>query len=131
MYNLSNCTHFRGNFHNILFNSNRKQINKFKQMEHIDSNFTVVLYMIFEICVALSNPFYFCYSGKQSTESYMQMGDCAYDIAWYNLPVELEKFIILLIANTQEPLYYRGLNVVTLDLETFSIVAYTFANCFQ
>lgn len=91
-------------------------------MEHIDTNFSLVLYLLFEICVGLLNPFYFCYFGKQSTESYVQMGNCAYDIAWYNLPIELEKFLILFIENAQEPLYYRGLNVVTLDLQTFSMV---------
>lgn len=100
-------------------------------MEHIDTNFSIVLYLLFEICTGLSYVFYFCYFGRQSTESYAQMGHCVYDIAWYSLPIELQKFIVLFIENSQIPLYYRGLNIITLDLETFNRVSYESRHTFK
>lgn len=69
--------------------------------------------------IALSNLFLNCYLGKVSTESFQKMSVCLYETEWCKLRVELQKYFIIMIANTQKPLYYDGFSVITLNLETF------------
>lgn len=72
--------------------------------------------------VSMSNLFLFCYFGKLGTESYEMMADCIYlYMNWHELPIGLQKYFILMLANMQEPLYYQGFGVTKsrLELETF------------
>lgn len=66
--------------------------------------------------------FTYCYFGKVATDSFQNMADCIYEMNWHELPIEQQKYFILMIANTQKPLYYHGFNV-TLNLETFCQVS--------
>lgn len=45
-----------------------------------------------------------------------------YNANWIELPLELQKYFIMLIANAQLPLYYHGFRIVVLNLETFTRV---------
>lgn len=38
---------------------------------------------------------------------------------WYEQPMKLQKYFILMVANTQKSVYYRGFDIATLNLETF------------
>lgn len=59
-----------------------------------------------------------------ATESYQQMADCLYsDANWWELSVELQKYMLLMNANMQRLLYYHGFDVAVLNLETFSAVS--------
>lgn len=60
----------------------------------------------------------YCFFGKLTTESFAQMCDCIYDLNWLHLSVGLQKSIILMIASMQEPMFYHGFKIVTLDLNT-------------
>lgn len=61
----------------------------------------------------------YCYFGRVTTESFAQMCDCMYDLNWPHLPLELQKSVILMIANMQQPMFYHGFGIVTLDLNTY------------
>lgn len=68
----------------------------------------------------LSNLFIYCFFGEIATENYDQMGECLYfDSNWFNLPNKLQKYLVLMIANMQKPMYYHGFEVAKLDLRTF------------
>lgn len=55
-----------------------------------------------------------------ATDSFEQMSNCLYyDSNWFDLPVELQKYLIVMIAYMQKPLYYHGFEVAKLDLRTF------------
>lgn len=54
-----------------------------------------------------------------ATESFAKMSDSLYDSDWHKLPIGLQKYFILMIANTQKPIYYHGFGVTILNLETF------------
>lgn len=74
--------------------------------------------------VSSSNLFIYCYFGKVATESYQHMADCLYsDSNWWELSVELQKYMLLMNANMQRLLYYHGFEVAVLNLETFSSVS--------
>lgn len=64
----------------------------------------------------------YCYLGKVATESFAKMSDCVYNMKWYELPVNLQKYVILMIMYMQKPLYYHGHGVIYVNLETFTKV---------
>lgn len=51
------------------------------------------------------------------------MADCLFESNWQGLPVDLQKYVILMIKQSQEPLFYHGSGIAVLDLETFSSVS--------
>lgn len=52
------------------------------------------------------------------------MTDEVFEMKWHELPVGLQKYFILIIANMQKPIYYFGGGIVILDLNTFVNVNY-------
>lgn len=66
---------------------------------------------------------FYCYFGAQATKSFQQMADSLYASNWPDLPVALQKYVIVMIANMQKPLYYHGFNMINLDLKTFIAVS--------
>lgn len=89
-------------------------------MKHIDFGITI---MGIAVCVGVTNLFVHCFCGKMATQSYEDMITCLYDSNWHELPVPLQKFLILMIGNAQRPVYYHGFGVAILNMETFSKVS--------
>lgn len=76
--------------------------------------------MLYAIVINMLVLFCYCYFGQSATESFERMADCIYnDLKWPELPAPLQKHTILMIANMQQTIYYHGLRVITLDLNTF------------
>lgn len=94
--------------------------NLFQRFTQIDFEMAIILS---GVLISLSNLFLFCYFGKVTTDSFEKMAACLYsEVDWSELPVELQKYLILMIANVQRPLYYHGFYVTILNLETFCSV---------
>lgn len=74
------------------------------------------------LLVSCSNLFFYCYFGKYATESYEKMADCLYESSWAEHPIHVQKYFIVMIMNTQRPLYYHGFGIAVLNLETFTSV---------
>lgn len=71
----------------------------------------------------MSNLLLYCYFGKLASESYEKMCDCIFfKLNWYEFPIELQKYVIVMIANMQKPINYHGFGIINLDLETFARV---------
>lgn len=60
-----------------------------------------------------------------ATLNFERMTDIVFEMNWLDLPVDLQKYFILIIANMQKPLYYYGGGIVILDLSTFVNVSET------
>ena len=58
-----------------------------------------------------------------ATESFEKMSDCVFDMDWYELPIGLQKYYVLMIEIIQKPHYYHGFRVIYLNLETFTRVS--------
>lgn len=63
--------------------------------------------------------FVLCFFGKIASESFEKMTDYLYETNWPEYPVQLQKYFILLIANTQKPIHYVGSGIAVLNLNTF------------
>lgn len=81
-------------------------------------NYDISIFVI-AICVDSSNPFLYCYFGQLATESYANVGQRLFESDWQRLPVNLQKYLLLMIQNMQKPLCYKGFGVIVLDLQTF------------
>lgn len=83
----------------------------------MDSSMAVIL---LASSSSLSNLFIYCYFGKLATECFEQMSDCLYyDFGWHDLPIGLQKYLVVMIENMQKPIYYHGFRFAVLDLRTF------------
>ena len=67
---------------------------------------------ILQITMALLGslfPFYlFCHFGGNITQQFEEIGDAAYQLEWYRLPLDLQKDIGIVITLAQKPIYMRG-----------------------
>lgn len=76
------------------------------------------------VAVAGLNLFAYCYFGEIASKSYAKMADCLFESHWYEHPVDLQKYFIPMIQNTQYPIYYHGFGIANLDLDNFTDVSH-------
>lgn len=93
-----------------------QNIHKFQQLQHFGLDVSILL---IALLVSSANPFLYCYHGKMTTDYYAKMADCLFEANWQVLPVDLQRYFILMIQHSQKPVYYRGFGMANLDLETF------------
>lgn len=84
-----------------------------------------ILIMIFGVLISASNLFLYCFYGKHTTDSYIAFADCLFESNWLNLPNDLQKYFVPMIAHAQKPLFYHGY-IVDLNLKTLSKVRIIF-----
>lgn len=65
----------------------------------------------------------YCYYGKVATDSFGMMADCLYEFDWFKLPLDLQKYFVIMIGNAHRPIYYTGSGIAALNLETFTKVS--------
>lgn len=101
----------------IALKTNQLQLNDLlQQLKHMD---LFVIWILTATFSFMSSLFLYCYFGKRSTESFEEMANCLYESNWTKLPVALQRYYILMIANMQKPLCYHGFLIKSLDLGTF------------
>lgn len=75
--------------------------------------------MLFVTIYNAATLYFFCYNGKRTTDSYLAFSNCLYESNWIILPIRLQKNFVLMIAHGQKVLFYDGLGLLELNLETF------------
>lgn len=88
----------------------------------IDFNLENILYNIFTICITVVWPLHFCAFASSATERISIIRYSVYDLDWYDLPPELQKYLILIIAQAQEELYFTGFHFIRCTLGNFGVV---------
>ena len=79
----------------------------------------------FNVCcaiVSLTWPFFFCYYATFTTNRVAALAQTAYNSNWFDWPPELQKYVILIIARSQEPVRLTGLGLIYCSLEVFAKV---------
>lgn len=66
--------------------------------------------------------FLYFYFGQLTTSNFDELSGYMFGSNWKNLPVNLQKYLILMIENTSEPIRYDGFGIIILNLETFTKV---------
>lgn len=90
----------------------------------LQSSFDIVniAYNGFCMMCSLIWPSIFCYFGTHITDRLLLIALIMYESKWYYYPLELQKFVILVIARSQKPAYFTGLNLIRCTLEIFGKV---------
>lgn len=57
-----------------------------------------------------------------ATAQFEQLSTYLFESNWLNLPLKLQKYYVLMLANAQQPLHFNGFGIVILDLKTFTKV---------
>lgn len=92
----------------------------FQQLKNFELSFVIILDTLLLYTFHI---FLYCYLGKMASQSYEKMTYCLYESNWMELNTDLQRFFVLMIKNTQRPLFYHGYAMVNLHLETFSKVS--------
>lgn len=64
----------------------------------------------------------FCYYANSTTDRIADLSQAAYNSNWMEWSPELQKYIILIMRRSQEPVYFNGLGLIYCTLETFGKV---------
>lgn len=83
----------------------------------------VLLDLIIWLLGSSSNLFLLCYFGQQATDSFGRMSDALYETNWLNFEPKLQKYFLIAIQNAQQPLFYNGFSIMTLNLESYTQVS--------
>lgn len=78
--------------------------------------------LVFFTLTTLSNViilYCYCYYGVLASESFERMAESLYESNWPELPVELQKNFIVMMANMQKSIFYSGFGFVDVNLNTF------------
>lgn len=66
--------------------------------------------------------FLICNLGEMVTSTFLELDETAYGCAWYHLPVDLQKYLVLMIASTQQPVIMKGIFALDCSRDTFKQV---------
>lgn len=71
------------------------------------------------ICAACSLcwPYVYCHFATMTTERIASISDVTYSANWYDYPPILKKYLILMIARSQEEIFFSGFGFVYCTLE--------------
>lgn len=105
-----------------------KEFIEFQELRHIDFN---VAFLVMVSLFKFLNLSVFCLYGKLATDSFEQMEDLLYESNWYELPVGLQKHVIIMIGNMQRPICYHGFGKINLDLDTLCNARHFIQNFFN
>lgn len=93
-----------------------------------DRSYSDIFISIAGLLTGISILLAYCYLGKVASESYIHMSDCIYELKWPKLRVRMQKSVILMIASMHESIFYHGLKIILLDLNTFIRVSFAQLN---
>lgn len=67
-----------------------------------------IIQVVILIFGALCPFFLLCHFGGNVTNRFEKVGDDVYQLEWYNLPIEMQKQLPIIMASAQKPIYIRG-----------------------
>lgn len=94
-------------------------------MFSLDQNFVINSDTILDVqCLTTITVYAYIYSyfSENITMKSSEIGDIAYDSLWYEMPMNQQKALILIIGRSQRKFRLRGLGMVDCSLFTFSAV---------
>lgn len=65
----------------------------------------------------------FCYFGNLVTAQFIEVADIAYLTIWYDYPLPLQPFVMLMMARAQKPKLITGFKMTRCTLESFKNVS--------
>lgn len=79
---------------------------------------------IVAIISSLIWPSFFCYFVNSTTDHVLRLGTTAYSLNWFEHPVEMQKYIVLMISRSHAKIQFSGLGLIPCTLEAFGKVCF-------
>lgn len=81
-----------------------------------------IIFAVVVLSCGLIWPFLLCHHGTFATERIRSIDSIVYNANWRNYPPELQKYFILIIAQSQSNINFNGFNLLSCSLEAFAKV---------
>lgn len=93
-----------------------------------------IVMLIIGLIMSIGNIFIYCFVGSFTTDNFFRYAEISYESLWYQLPVNLQQYLRLIISNAQRPQIFNGLRIFDLSFMLFTRVLsktlrYTFEEC--
>lgn len=90
-------------------------------LRHLNFYILTVFNVVF---ASTSNLYFYSFAGAVVTQSALKYADILYESDWYRMSDRLQKYFIIMIAETQQPIYLDGYGFIRLSLEGFNRVSH-------
>lgn len=87
-----------------------------------------ILMGIMSIVLSSGNIFLFCFVGSLTTTVFRGYAEITYESIWYKFPADLQKHVLLIIADAQRPQSFDGFGFIHLSLTFFMTVVLTISD---
>lgn len=77
---------------------------------------------LFDLFLVVMLMFTYCYLSERVTADLFDIGDIFYNVDWFQLPVNQQRFLVLPIQRSQRELRLQGLGLFDCSLAIFSSV---------
>lgn len=74
---------------------------------------------ILGIIMSTGNILLYCFVGSLTTSIFWRNADSAYESRWYAFPIDLQKYVILVLVDAQHTIIFDGFGIIDLDLIFF------------
>lgn len=81
-----------------------------------------IISVICSFTISAINLYVDCYLSSVTTDQFLILIERLFEFDWYKLPVDEQRYFMLMIGNMQQPIAYDGFHVFSLNLATYSKV---------
>lgn len=74
------------------------------------------------LIISTANLYLYCLAGSVATNNLLSFADALFESNWFQMPNYVQKYFIIMIAESQRPIYLSGLGLIRLNLEAFTKV---------
>lgn len=75
--------------------------------------------MLIAALVGGMNLFLYSFFGHLATDFYLNLSDDLFESKWHQFPLNLQKYLIIMMGNSQQLLHYHGLGITNLNLNNY------------
>lgn len=71
---------------------------------------------------SVANLYLYCFAGAIVSNNCLMFADALFESNWHKMPNKFQKYFVIMIAETQQPIYLEGYGIIRISLETFTKV---------
>lgn len=106
-----------------LYISHAEHIIFFSIFQSIEARDYVQLAIAFtRSCMFMPIFFLICNMGEMVTSSFLELDETVYGLVWYHLPVELQRYVPIMLMSIQRPVIMKGVFALDCSRDTFKQV---------
>lgn len=80
------------------------------------------VYLIIALLCSIVTLYVYSYFADETTDIFYKYSFCLWELNWLEMPSNLQKYVIPMIAYSQRPVFYHGLGLVKVNCDTFAKV---------